>query len=89
MHKTAKRATDDYLSWKAERVEAFSNVGDSQGLHDSNSALNIFRRRKDFQNSNGWSLSVNYRDLNALKGSNIGVFMVNLTKVSSSLFRFI
>lgn len=81
---TAKRRTDDYLSWKAERIEAFSDVDDSQVLRDSKRALNIFRRNKDFESSNGWSLAVNYRNLNALKGSNIGVFMVHLNKVSSS-----
>ncbi|XXG52637.1 hypothetical protein AAC387_Pa03g0912 [Persea americana] len=82
VHMTAKRRTDDYLSWKAERIEAFSDVDDSQILRDSKRALNIFRRNKDFESSNGWSLAVNYRNLNALKGSNIGVFMVHLNKGS-------
>lgn len=81
---TAKRRTDNYLSWKAERIEAISDVDDSRVLRDSKRALNIFRKNKDFESSDGWSLAVNYRNLNALKGSNIGVFMVNLNKVSSS-----
>lgn len=87
---TAKRRTDNYLSWKAERIEAISDVDDSRVLRDSKRALNIFRKNKDFESSDGWSLAVNYRNLNALKGSNIGVYMVNLNKVSSSfLLNFI
>nr|POE91573.1 vicilin-like seed storage protein [Quercus suber] len=43
---------------------------------------NIFDEKPDFENSNGWSLTVTKKNLHLLKGSNIGLFMVNLTKGS-------
>lgn len=42
---------------------------------------NIFHEDPDFKNCNGWSLTVNERNWPLLTGSNIGLFMVNLTKV--------
>lgn len=42
---------------------------------------NIFDEDPDFKNCNGWSLTVNKKNSQLLKGSNIGLFMVNLTKV--------
>ncbi|KAL7101784.1 hypothetical protein ACP275_08G076300 [Erythranthe tilingii] len=41
--------------------------------------FNLFRESKDFENCNGWSTTVTRKKLSALKGSNIGLFMVNLT----------
>ena len=43
---------------------------------------NIFDEKPDFENSNGWSLTVTKKKLHLLKGSNIGLFMVNLTEGS-------
>ncbi|KAL6273899.1 hypothetical protein ACE6H2_024591 [Prunus campanulata] len=43
---------------------------------------NIFDEDPDFKNCNGWSLTVNKKNSQLLKGSNIGLFMVNLTKGS-------
>ncbi|ONH96772.1 hypothetical protein PRUPE_7G151000 [Prunus persica] len=43
---------------------------------------NIFDEGPDFKNCNGWSLTVNKKNSQLLKGSNIGLFMVNLTKGS-------
>ncbi|KAG9136058.1 hypothetical protein Leryth_021281 [Lithospermum erythrorhizon] len=43
---------------------------------------NIMEEDKDFENCNGWSLTVTRDNLDALKGSDIGIFMVNLTKGS-------
>ncbi|XP_041008700.1 vicilin-like seed storage protein At2g18540 isoform X2 [Juglans microcarpa x Juglans regia] len=45
-------------------------------------AYNILDADPDFENCNGWSLTVTRRNANLLKGSNIGLFMVNLTKGS-------
>ncbi|KAG7993971.1 hypothetical protein I3843_01G031500 [Carya illinoinensis] len=45
-------------------------------------AYNILDADPDFENCNGWSLTVTGRNANLLKGSNIGLFMVNLTKGS-------
>ncbi|KAM4118108.1 hypothetical protein ACB094_02G175800 [Castanea mollissima] len=43
---------------------------------------NIFDEKPDFENSKGWSLTVTKKRLHSLKGSNIGLFMVNLTEGS-------
>ncbi|XP_068345100.1 vicilin-like seed storage protein At2g18540 [Pyrus communis] len=43
---------------------------------------NIFDEDPDFENCNGWSLTVSKKNTHLLKGSNIGFFMVNLTKGS-------
>ncbi|GLT79989.1 hypothetical protein SLA2020_514520 [Shorea laevis] len=43
---------------------------------------NIFEAEPDFNNCYGWSATVDSQDLRFLKGSNVGVFMVNLTKGS-------
>ncbi|KAI8542377.1 hypothetical protein RHMOL_Rhmol08G0134100 [Rhododendron molle] len=44
--------------------------------------FNILKARPDFQNGNGKSLMVTKKKLPALRGSNIGLLMVNLTKGS-------
>ncbi|KAL6520080.1 hypothetical protein OROHE_017223 [Orobanche hederae] len=41
--------------------------------------FNLFKEDKDFENCNGWSTTVTRTKLSALKGSGIGLFMVNLT----------
>lgn len=58
--------------------------GDLYGVNGKKKTktYNILERKPDFQNCNGWSKTVNRKDLSALKGSDIGVFMVNLTQVS-------
>lgn len=43
--------------------------------------FNILKADPDFQNCNGWSLMVTKKKLPALRGSNIGLLMVKLTKV--------
>ncbi|XP_010548347.1 PREDICTED: vicilin-like seed storage protein At2g18540 [Tarenaya hassleriana] len=43
---------------------------------------NVFEEDPDFENCNGRSITVSKKDLHALKGSSVGVFMVNLTKGS-------
>ena len=45
-------------------------------------SFNILDAKPDFENCNGWSLTVDKKDLKVLKRTNIGIFMVNLTKVS-------
>ncbi|KAG8384044.1 hypothetical protein BUALT_Bualt04G0077100 [Buddleja alternifolia] len=46
---------------------------------ESAKLFNLFKEDKDFENCNGWSTTVTRKKLSALKGSNIGLFMVNLT----------
>ncbi|MEI4896462.1 cupin domain-containing protein, partial [Klebsiella pneumoniae] len=43
---------------------------------------NILDGDPDVENCNGWSRTVTRKDFHQLKGSHIGFFMVNLTKVS-------
>lgn len=49
---------------------------------ESAKLFNLFKEDKDFENCNGWSTTVTRKKLSALKGSNVGLFMVNLTAVS-------
>ncbi|KAG5241269.1 globulin-1 allele [Salix suchowensis] len=44
--------------------------------------FNILDAEPDFENCNGWSLTVDRNSLKSLSDSNIGIFMVNLTKGS-------
>ncbi|KAJ6678578.1 PREPROMP73 [Salix viminalis] len=44
--------------------------------------FNILDAEPDFENCNGWSLTVDRNSLRSLGDSNIGIFMVNLTKGS-------
>lgn len=74
----------NHLNWKVEIMKALVGDGNSHALFNSKRAFNIFRKRPDFASSNGWSLAVDYKDFGALRGSDIGLFMVNLTKVSSA-----
>ncbi|KAG2293659.1 hypothetical protein Bca52824_040328 [Brassica carinata] len=46
------------------------------------SAYNVFESDPDFENDNGQSIVVDEKDMDALKGSSFGVYMVNLTKGS-------
>ncbi|KAF5738168.1 vicilin-like antimicrobial peptides 2-2-like [Tripterygium wilfordii] len=52
------------------------------GKKKKSKTFNIFDAEKDVENCNGWSLTVNRKDLHTLEGSNIGIFMVNLTNGS-------
>ncbi|XP_057770993.1 vicilin-like seed storage protein At2g18540 [Salvia miltiorrhiza] len=53
-----------------------------KGKKSSSKLFNLFKEDKDFENSNGWSTTVTGKKLSALKGTNIGIFMVNLTRGS-------
>ncbi|XP_065874839.1 vicilin-like seed storage protein At2g18540 [Euphorbia lathyris] len=44
--------------------------------------FNILEANPDFENCNGWSVTVDRKDLKSLRHTNIGIFMVNLTKGS-------
>ncbi|CAN4083242.1 unnamed protein product [Withania somnifera] len=44
--------------------------------------FNVFKEKPDFENCNGWSTVINRKKLPALKGSHIGIYVVNLTKGS-------
>ncbi|XP_010905079.1 vicilin-like seed storage protein At4g36700 [Elaeis guineensis] len=44
--------------------------------------FNIYTATPDVENCNGWSIAVTKKEFRSLKGSQFGVFMVNLTKGS-------
>ncbi|KAK6924325.1 Cupin 1 [Dillenia turbinata] len=73
-----------FWEWEEHFMNLFTKGG--QGMyHLENkkkkiSTFNIQDADKDVENCNGWSLTVTRKNLHALKGSEIGVFMVNLTK---------
>ncbi|VFQ85661.1 unnamed protein product [Cuscuta campestris] len=52
------------------------------GENKKNKLFNVFSNEPDFKNCNGWSTVVTKKQLSALKGIDISVFMVNLTKGS-------
>ncbi|KAJ9177145.1 hypothetical protein P3X46_012391 [Hevea brasiliensis] len=52
------------------------------GGNKKTKTFNILDAEPDFENCNGWSVTVDRGDLKSLSGSNIGVFMVNLNKGS-------
>lgn len=45
--------------------------------------FNILTGNRDVENCNGWSTTVTRKNLKALKSSDMGIFMVNLTKVGA------
>lgn len=77
--------TEKKTSWKLEArfLKAFLGQADNSlsNKKKKTKAFNILDSDPDFKNCNGWSTAVGKKDLHLLKGSNIGVFMVNLTKV--------
>lgn len=73
-------------SWQLEARGLLTsyNILESNKKKKKSSAklFNLFKEAKDFENCNGWSTTVTRKKLSALKGSDIGLFMVNLTSVS-------
>ncbi|XP_022752126.1 vicilin-like seed storage protein At2g18540 [Durio zibethinus] len=77
-----------FFEWQTRLLKAF--LGSNRDGFDSingkkkkkTKAYNVLEADPDFKNCNGWSLTVDKNDLRLLRDSNIGVFMVNLTKGS-------
>ncbi|XVF59588.1 hypothetical protein PTKIN_Ptkin07bG0287900 [Pterospermum kingtungense] len=74
--------------WQARLLKAFlGSNGDGFDSFNGNKkkktkAYNVLEADPDFENCNGWSITVDKHNLPSLKDSNFGVFMVNLTKGS-------
>ncbi|XP_017969293.1 PREDICTED: LOW QUALITY PROTEIN: vicilin-like seed storage protein At2g18540 [Theobroma cacao] len=73
--------------WQARLLKAFlgrnrDGFDSINGKKKRTKAYNVLEADPDFKNCNGWSLTVDRHDLRLLKDSNVGVFMVNLTKGS-------
>ncbi|XVF17858.1 hypothetical protein REPUB_Repub10bG0161200 [Reevesia pubescens] len=76
-----------FREWQARLLKAFlgsdrEGFGSINGKKKKTKAYNVLEADPDFKNCNGWSLTVDKHDLRLLRDSNIGVFMVNLTKGS-------
>ncbi|CAA7393638.1 unnamed protein product [Spirodela intermedia] len=86
---TAGNETDG-AGWKEGIFEALMGVGRPLGSDNGKKkkektkgkAFNILDVEPDVQNCNGQSIAVTDKEFHALKGSDVGVFMVNLTKGS-------
>lgn len=80
--------------WESKLIKVLLGTK-GQGLYDLGSknkkikTFNVIDAKRDFENCNGWSLTVTQKRLHALKGSNIAAFMVNLTEVSLQKILFI
>ncbi|XP_078430726.1 vicilin-like seed storage protein At4g36700 [Wolffia australiana] len=80
----------DGPGWKEGIFEALLGTGlplgdDNKKKKDKKSkekAFNILEAKPDVQNCNGQSIAVTAKEFSVLRGSDVGVFMVNLTKGS-------
>lgn len=81
--------TKEEDSWQLEAARFLKDVvGGTENKKKKKKnakAYNLFEARPDFENCNGWSLTVTKKESHLLKRSNFGIFMVNLTKVSGTL----
>ncbi|RZS25465.1 hypothetical protein BHM03_00058662 [Ensete ventricosum] len=74
-------------NWKEGILEALLGVGGPTDVMNrkkttKTKTYNFFKAKPDVANRNGWSTAVTHEDLQALEGSNLAPFMVNLTRVS-------
>ncbi|XP_073119912.1 vicilin-like seed storage protein At4g36700 [Henckelia pumila] len=86
------RSESEKTSWEIEDRYITSLLsGRSFDIFESNKKkkkkeraklFNLLEEEKDFENCNGWSTTVTKKKLSALKGSNFGLFMVNLSEGS-------
>ncbi|XP_062210227.1 vicilin-like seed storage protein At2g18540 [Phragmites australis] len=83
---------DKKSDWREDIVDALLGVRDPEeflnkkkdkhkgkGKKSKSKAFNFYSGKPDVQNCYGWSRSMTSEDLDTLHGSNIGMFMVNLT----------
>ncbi|URD76141.1 Cupin [Musa troglodytarum] len=73
-------------NWKEGMLEALLGVGGPTVVMNKKTTkakpYNFFKAKPDVANRNGWSTAVTHEDLQALEGSNLAPFMVNLTRGS-------
>ncbi|CAK7339539.1 unnamed protein product [Dovyalis caffra] len=68
--------------WELEDRLVGILMGNKHKKTKETKTFNILDADPDFENCNGWSLTVDKHRLRSLRHSNIGIFMVNLTKGS-------
>ncbi|MED6155693.1 hypothetical protein PIB30_007201 [Stylosanthes scabra] len=82
---TSKDAPEDDRSTSTPELNLEDSLlGNILGIHSSSNkqktnTYNIFKDDPDFRNRHGWTLTVTKKQLKALKHTNLGFFMVNLT----------
>lgn len=73
--------------WETRFLKALFIGSQDQDMYDlenkkkADKTFNMRDAHPDVQNCNGRALTVTNKEMKVLKGSNIGIFMVNLTKV--------
>jgi hypothetical protein len=83
-------------SWTEQILDALWGIGDpvnkkkkkekkQKGKKEKSKTFNFYSGKPDVENCFGWSKTMTNKDLQNLRGSDIGMFMVNLTTVSPSL----
>ncbi|KAJ0973654.1 hypothetical protein J5N97_015619 [Dioscorea zingiberensis] len=85
----AKNESDEVsTNWEERLLKAIIGSQKPLGMIYNNKkkkktrAFNLLTTKHDVENCNGWSIAVTRKDFRALRGCDIGVFMVNLTKGS-------
>ena len=95
-----EKGGDEEPSWTEDVVDALLGVrdpeeflnkkkkdkhkGQSKDKKSKSKAFNFYSGKPDVHNCYGWSRTMTNKDLDALHGSDIGMFMVNLTTVMNS-----
>ncbi|CAN6285323.1 unnamed protein product [Urochloa humidicola] len=90
-----EKGDDEKPNWTEDIVDALLGVRDPEeflnkkkkdkhkhkdkGKKSKSKAFNFYSGKPDVHNCYGWSKTMTNKDLDALHGSNIGMFMVNLT----------
>ncbi|XP_057760079.1 vicilin-like seed storage protein At2g18540 [Arachis stenosperma] len=79
----SKNATSEEQHAPKDEIDLEASLlGNILGIHSSNkekTKYNIFKHDPDFRNRHGWTLTVTKKQLKALKHTNLGFLMVNLT----------
>uniref|UniRef100_A0A0D9VQR9 Cupin type-1 domain-containing protein n=1 Tax=Leersia perrieri TaxID=77586 RepID=A0A0D9VQR9_9ORYZ len=68
-----------FLNKKKEDKHKDKHKGKGKDKKSKSKAFNFYSGKPDVENCYGWSRTMTNRDLETLHGSNIGMFMVNLT----------
>ncbi|KAI4322230.1 hypothetical protein L6164_021941 [Bauhinia variegata] len=69
-------------SWRKLMESVFGNKSkkrQEKGTGKSPDSYNLYDRKPDFRNNYGWSVALDASDYSPLEGSDIGVYLVNLT----------
>lgn len=86
VHAAQNSSSKTFWEVEAQFIEVFLgrnmyNLFEVNKKKKSTDVYNFFDGDRDVENCNGWSTAVSSKQSQSLRGSNIGLFMVNLTKV--------